>query len=439
MHDDRGRGAGLATLRWVLGGEPVARDDFFSGFVALPPNLRPLAADWGLRHLDALGAENRELLVRVLREATVGWMARKAVVRDIRSALDDSGVQAVFLKGVALAEQVYPRPATRPSSDIDVWIHPDSLSVAIGSLSEGGFVVPPRFAEASDPRGPVPMTYLEKRVAGVPVLVDLHVRPISLRALTDGEVQAMWASRVPVGPTGLPVLSLDVQLLHVCLHISRSHGFVSGLKAIVDVAMIVRAWPDPELWKAFRTRVIEVRAEHPVFVCLELARELLAVRIPRWVIEELRAGVGRTVIDQARPLLWVREPNLPEGTVKLLGGGLPEPEWFRNRLVLRRFITAEDRKQMTPGERPPLRLIGRFLWRRFSSVSRLILRGDALRPAFWRRVATERGRNRLLKDLDRVQARQARPRAIEGGFGPVSPETGIGLRPPEPGRIRGDP
>ena len=392
---------------------PVTRDEFLSGFEALPHNLRPLAADFALRHLGALEPETRELLVGVVRMATVALMARNVVVRDIRSALDDAGVPTLFLKGVALAEQVYPSSATRTSSDVDVWIRSDDLSVAVHALSGSGFVVPPRFREVSDPRGPVPMTYFERSVAGVTVLVDLHVRPMSLRDLTDGEVRALWESRVLVGPSGLPVLPLDAQLLHVCLHTARSHAFVSSLKVLVDIAMIVRAWPDEALWKAFSSRVREVRAEHSVFVCLELARELLGVTIPHRVVEELAVGGDRSVLDQARTLLWSREPNLPLGTIKLLGGGLPEPGWFRNRLMLRILIDARERRRMSSTERPPLRLLLRFFWRRLASLSGVILGGEAFRASFWRRVGTERRRNRLLRDLYRVQARQSRPSTIE--------------------------
>jgi hypothetical protein len=335
-------------------------------------------------------------------------MARKAAVRDVCAALNGATVPAVFLKGVALAEQVYPRPATRPSSDVDVWIRSDDLSTAVAALSRSGFVRSRRFDDPSDPRGPVPMIYLEKSVAGAPILVDLHVRPMSLRDLSDVEVQAIWASRVTAGPSALPVLRLDVQLLHVCLHIARSHGFVSGLKVLVDIAMIVGRWPDERLWDEFSSRVVEIRAAHPVFVCLELARELLAVPIPRAVLDELGAGTEAGVIDLARPLLWSRDPALPLGTTMILGGGIPEPDWFRNRLRLRRHISTDERRRMTRADRAPLRVMARFLWRRLWSVSRLILCGEAFTPRFWKRVAIERRRNRVMRALYRAQPRRSR-------------------------------
>jgi hypothetical protein len=366
--------------------------------------MRPLAADFGLRHLSELDAAERTRLTEVVRGATLVWMARRRVVREIRSGLDAAGVPAVFLKGVALAEQVYPRPATRPTSDIDIWIRPDDLTVAIDALSRRGFATPARHSEASDPQGPTPMTYLETRVAGGPVLLDLHVRPMSLRHLSEEERWTIWTSRVPVGASALPVLPLDAQLLHVCLHIARSHGFVSGLKALVDIAMIARAWTDEGLWERWSSRVLDVRAGVPVFICLELARETLGAAIPPAVLDRLRTGVEPNVVDQARGLLWAREPKLPLGLTKL-GGGVPEPGWLLNRLWLRRDIAPEVRRGMAASDRPATRLVARYFLRRLASLGRLLVGGEAFRPSFWGRLEVERKRYRLLVDLERLQAR----------------------------------
>ncbi len=404
-HSDKGRGAALATLRWVLGGAPVAHKEFVRGFDALPQSLQPLAADFGLRHLDTLEGVERKRLTDIVRRATITWLARRSVVRDVRSALDDVSVPAVFLKAVALAEQVYPRPATRLGSDIDVWIRPGDLTAAIDSLSKRGFLVPPRHLEASDPHGPSPTTYLETHLSGGPVLVDLHVRPNSLRELTDEEVNEMWATRGPVGPLALPVLPLDVQLAHVCLHAARSHAFVSGLKALVDVAMIARSVPDNGLWESFVQRVVAVRADQPVFVCVELARELLDAAVPGWVLDRLRTEGAAALVDQAREMLWAREPKLPLGVIKLVGGGPPESSWLRNRLWLRIQLTSEERQRLAPTDRPEPRLILRYFLRRFASLAQLIIRGEAFRPSFWRRVGVERRKRRLLEDLNRLNVR----------------------------------
>jgi hypothetical protein len=392
------------VLRWVLGGAPVARRDFFAGFDVLPPAVRPLAADFGLQHLSELDPVERDRLAEVVRGATLVWMARQNVLREIRSGLSAAGVHGVFLKGVALAEQVYPRPATRLVSDIDLWIRPKDLPGAIEALSQRGFAIPPRHREGSDPQGPTPMTYLEMHVAGGPVLLDLHVRPMSLRHLSDDETWEIWSSRVPVGASALHVLPLDAQLLHVCLHIARSHGFVSGLKALVDIAMIARAWTDDALWERWASRVLEVRAGVPVFICLELARETLGAAIPSRVLDRLRGSVEPHVVDQARELVWAPEPKLPLGVTKLAGGAV-EPGWLLNRLWLRRDIAPEARRSLSALERPDPRLVTRYFWRRLASLARFLVRGEVFRPSFWRRVEVERGRHRLFADLARLQAR----------------------------------
>jgi hypothetical protein len=396
---DAAKRASIRVLRWVLGGAGVDVAEFHVGFGALPPNLRPLAADFALRHLAQISPDRRAPLTAALRLATVGWMARSAIVRDVRVALGEAGIPFVFLKGVALAEQVYARPATRTSSDVDVWIRPTDLPAAETVLRRTGFVVPPRFDEPSEPVGPSPVAYLEKSFGGVPVPVEVHVRPHSLRALTDTEVDDIWSSRMSVGPTALPVLPLDHQLLHLCLHVARSHAFVGGLRTLVDVAMVVSHWPGDDHWTEFSRRAIQVRAAPAVWVCLTLSRELVGANVPRRVTDDLGGGLSRDVVDRARDLLWSRDPKLPSGTTRLLGG-LDEAGWLRNRLRLRRLVTAEGRGSMPRSERPPLGLVARYFWRRLHSLSGVLLRGEALAPSFWKRVGVERRRNRLARDLD---------------------------------------
>jgi hypothetical protein len=223
---------------------------------------------------------------------------------------------------------------------------------------------------------------------------------------------ALWESRVPVGPSGLPALPLDAQLLHICLHTARSHAFVGGLKALVDIAMIANALADDTRWEAFASRVAAVRAEHAAFVCLELARELLGAPVPLWILERVEVGGAEGILDQARALVWSREPKLPIGMIKLVGG-IPEPGWIRNRLVLRARITAGERRAVTKAGRPAAGLIVRYVVRRVASLARVLMSGDAFRPSLWRRVRTERRRSRLLRDLARVQARQAESTSIK--------------------------
>jgi hypothetical protein len=79
-YDERepSRHAALATLRWILGGHAVDQNDFMRGFGALPPNLRPLAADFGLRHLGGLDARRRAM------PPWVGWRAKPLFVTSAR-------------------------------------------------------------------------------------------------------------------------------------------------------------------------------------------------------------------------------------------------------------------------------------------------------------------------------------------------------------------
>jgi len=402
------RAAALAALRWVLGGEPVDLATFWGGFEALPPHLRPLAASHALRHLAGLDTDARQRLLAMERAAAVAYMARHAAVTSMRTALDAANSPAVFLKGIALAEQVYPSPATRTMSDIDVWLRAEDLPMAVSALMEAGLTSPDRHTNPTALSGPDPDAYLEATVAGGVVFIEAHTRPASFRDLGDQEVAALWSSTVPAGPTALPVLSLDAQLLHVCLHTTRAHGCVAGLKSLVDVAMIVRGWPSDALWEAFTARVMRVGAAGAVYVSLELAREELGVGVPGRVLDRLRVPGSRAILDVAADLLWSPPPRLPVGTPRLLGAE-GEPGWLRNRLLLRRNLTAEERQQLAPAERPDPRLVIRYFGNRIIALAALLARGELLRPSFWRRVAVHRRGFTWMRELSRIESQRGPP------------------------------
>jgi hypothetical protein len=321
----------------------------------------------------------------------------------MRSALGAVGSPVLFLKGVALAEQVYPSPATRTMSDIDAWVPAEDLPRAVGALTGAGLVLPPRHQELASLRGPAPVAYLDATVAGSVVFVEVHTRPASLRELAEPELASLRSTAVTVGPTALPVLRLDGQLLHVCLHATRSHGCIAGLKSLVDVGMVIRAWPPGDLWNRFVDTVERVGVMAPVYVCLALARHRLGIAVPDDVLGRLRVPGADAMLASAEDLMWSPSSILPRGTDRLFAGSREE-EWLRNRLVLRPGLTAAERGRLAPSERPGPRAVLGYFWNRIAALLGAIVNGELFRPEFWRRVRVQRRARawtQALRGLDR--------------------------------------
>jgi hypothetical protein len=124
----------------------------------------------------------------------------------------------------------------------------------------------------------------------------------------------IWRSALParLGDAETQVMSPEFLLLHVCAHLACNHAFSFGLRALCDIAEIVRAHPALD-WAA----VVEQGSRHHwkrgVAASLRLARDRLDVPVPAQVLsgldgDTLDAGMLAEAFAQ---LLAVT--SLPEG------------------------------------------------------------------------------------------------------------------------------
>ncbi len=97
-------------------------------------------------HLQAAGvslppAIKRELQGLYLRHKHANQV-RGEVLTEILTAYQAAGIQALILKGAALAHLIYPQPGLRPMRDIDLLVHPTQATQAQYLLTELGFNAP---------------------------------------------------------------------------------------------------------------------------------------------------------------------------------------------------------------------------------------------------------------------------------------------------------
>lgn len=142
------------------------------------------------------------------------------------SLLGESGTDVIVLKGVALANTIYPNPALRPFSDIDVLIKEKdwrSIRVAFHELGYADVKkdfdrLPTRLTKSDM------MDHLlafRKDDLSFDIKLDLLELGVGMR-----ESQGIWESAIPfnVGRTKALSLSPEYQLIHLCVHLNR-HGF----------------------------------------------------------------------------------------------------------------------------------------------------------------------------------------------------------------------
>jgi hypothetical protein len=214
------------------------------------------------------------------------------------SAFAQAGIPVIALKGLALAETVYPNPALRPMEDLDLLIRSGDLSAAVRTLSEAGF----REAWHGFPDF--------ERADGL-VDVDLHTA-----LLHEGEIptrlgaqaiatEALWAAAQPATLAGVPgmVLSPPHQLLHVCQHLCTHHA-LSGLLRHADILALGTRYPDLLTLDCLAPLAATRAGRRALFHAIASCEGRLGIALPVGLLDTLRPAdlswFERRLVGRAR-------------------------------------------------------------------------------------------------------------------------------------------
>ncbi|MBI1284727.1 MAG: hypothetical protein GC183_10375 [Thiobacillus sp.] len=109
--------------------------------------------------LDSLPPNTIDALRQARRAATAGYLVQRAALERLDQLFETEGIPYLVMKGAHVRECVYPDPALRPSSDIDILIAPSDRRRAARVLLDAGYTVHPEPTnishEATFSRGPV--------------------------------------------------------------------------------------------------------------------------------------------------------------------------------------------------------------------------------------------------------------------------------------------
>lgn len=263
----------------------------------------------------------RRRCARAFRANAVLHLRRLHAFRRALVALERAAIPVVTLKGMALAELVYPHPATRPMNDIDLLVPVDASTRARQALGAGGFQVPRRHAvrPRSGPTAIASEALKPLEWPGASVMIDLHTALESAEPPFRFTTEAAWERSVPVRLAGLSarVLHRDDFLVHLAIHVSQGHRFDYGLRSLLDIHLLIghheRDWDWPALARACRAR------GHAAWMYLTLAltRDLLGTPIPDDFFAALPAPARLAEAEAlAREQIW--QPNEPRATPGLV-------------------------------------------------------------------------------------------------------------------------
>jgi hypothetical protein len=253
----------------------------------------------------------REDMRQRLREAAAVTSARVHSLKRLLEALADRSIEVLIVKGVALANTIYPSPHLRPHRDIDLLIRAEALERAEEALFATGW------QRELEPDGEKMTSQRHYRSAAVVTdYVDLHWKVAIPHVFADmlefGELAAR-ARPVPSLGRGARVPADEDSLLIACLHRVAHHQDGLDLLWLWDIHLLVQRLDDRAA-EAFAERASRARMGAIAARGLTLARHYFRTALAPGLVERLESA-------------WRGEPS-----ARFLGGGFRQIDLLRSDL-----------------------------------------------------------------------------------------------------------
>ncbi len=268
---------------------------------SLKHGLAPLLL-WALKQraapLDPTLAVQLAPLQAQARQVAARYVLLKTARAHVDATLAAAAIPALWLKGVALAETVYPQPALRPMGDLDVLVPFERREEALAALKAAGYADETLNPLAAQVTAFLPPdeTHHHYNLVGGPgggVRVELHFRVArailpDLSALDWFWSQAVEATDRAGAPLGFLTLRPEAHLLYLCAHALLQHGEAqTDLLHVYDLHLLATVC-DLD-WALIVERAAILRWTYPVERALTLAQEYFGTPLPAGVLGELRA------------------------------------------------------------------------------------------------------------------------------------------------------
>lgn len=214
-------------------------------------------------------------------QSAVTALACERQLKEILSAFQHEEIQFIVLKGIAAAWSLYPDPAMRPVSDIDILVRPGDVAKSGIILEHLGYSCSNKCSRISLERYHEEK-YLRDKSKDCTVEIQWNIYPCySINVLADTRPLFARAVKVDMHGVSFDTLHPVDALIFSSNHMVYGHGSVGiRLSWIMDTAFLCNMLKQPDDWIKLENRSIDYMARGPVEKALKMAQHWSGLRIP---------------------------------------------------------------------------------------------------------------------------------------------------------------
>lgn len=246
-------------------------------------NLRGLLLSAVQRNDIVLDSESLTYLRTAYVKEELRLQIYNGVLRQVLSKISDAGIQVVVLKGAALAETVYDKPALRHCHDIDLLVRDRDMQQATALLREVGFKA------ANSPDSGIHHRRFEHE-SRLPL--EMHSR-LFQSSYYDPFLDEIWGriQRRVIAAVSTYTLAPEHNLFHVCGHASYSRR-AQSLRWVSDAWFLIDRHPNLD-WDRLLHCARQSRMALSLYVTLRYLAENLQAPIPAAFLGRLSDAARR--------------------------------------------------------------------------------------------------------------------------------------------------
>jgi hypothetical protein len=209
-------------------------------------------------------------------------------------------IPIIILKGSALAPLVYNDLAIRPMVDLDLLVPENKLDAADLLLQQLHYTPVETLRSKEWYRNQhhhlIPYKAPDQSLV---IEIHRHITPPWVSNITP--IEEFWQRAQPVQIASMTplILSPEDLLLHTIIHLSQVDGFVGKIRALCDIAEIVKRYKSEIDWEGLTDYTKRYGIERYVYYALWLAWDIVGAEIPISVFDDFTAGDKASYVEDA--------------------------------------------------------------------------------------------------------------------------------------------